>query len=189
MLCTYVQSYICNFIFVLQISFFYLYSFLGFHIQTISYICLSLSDFTQYDNSRAIHVTTNGIISFFFIHSSVNGHLDCLYVLAIINSAAVNIEVNISFQIMVYAQEWDCWVTYYVNRSVVSNCLQPHGLQPARFPCPWHFPGKNTRVACHFLLQEIFPTQGSNPGLPHCRQILLPLSQRPGITQQLFLVF
>ena len=32
-------------------------------------------------------------------------------------------------------------------------------------------PGKNTGVGCHALLQGIFPTQGSNPGLPHCRQI------------------
>ena len=39
---------------------------------------------------------------------------------------------------------------------------------------PWDFPGKNTGMDCHFLLQEIFPTQGWNPGLPHCRQILLP---------------
>ena len=33
-------------------------------------------------------------------------------------------------------------------------------------------PGKNTRAGCHALLQGIFPTQGSNPGLPHCRQVL-----------------
>ena len=33
-------------------------------------------------------------------------------------------------------------------------------------------PGKNIGVGCHALLQGIFPTQGSNPGLPHCRQIL-----------------
>ena len=38
-------------------------------------------------------------------------------------------------------------------------------------------PGKNTRVGCHALLQRIFPTQGSNPGLPHCKQILHSLSQ------------
>ena len=31
------------------------------------------------------------------------------------------------------------------------------------------FPGKNPGVGCHFLLQGIFLTQGSNPGLPHCR--------------------
>ena len=38
--------------------------------------------------------------------------------------------------------------------------------------CPWNSPGKNTRVASHFLLQRIFPTQGSNPGLLHCRDSL-----------------
>ena len=37
-------------------------------------------------------------------------------------------------------------------------------------------PGKNTGVSCHALLQEIFPIQGSNPGLPQCRQILYQLS-------------
>ena len=40
----------------------------------------------------------------------------------------------------------------------------------------WNFPGKSTGVGCHFLLQGIFPTQGSNPGLPHCRQTLYRLS-------------
>ena len=39
-------------------------------------------------------------------------------------------------------------------------------------------PGKNTGVGCHALLQRIFPTQGSNPGLPHCRQILYCLSHQ-----------
>ena len=41
---------------------------------------------------------------------------------------------------------------------------------------PWDFPGKNTGVGCHFLLQRIFPTQGSIPGLLHCRQTLYRLS-------------
>ena len=40
------------------------------------------------------------------------------------------------------------------------------------------FPGKNTGVGCHTLLQRIFPTQGLNPGLPHCRQILYSLSHQ-----------
>ena len=39
-------------------------------------------------------------------------------------------------------------------------------------------PGKNTGVGCHFPLQGIFPTQGSNPGLPHCRSILYQLSHK-----------
>ena len=40
------------------------------------------------------------------------------------------------------------------------------------------FPGKNTRVGCHFLLQGIFLTQGSKPGLLHSRQTLYPLSHQ-----------
>ena len=39
-------------------------------------------------------------------------------------------------------------------------------------------PGKNTGVDCHVLLQGIFPTQGSNPGLLHCRQILYSLNHQ-----------
>ena len=46
-------------------------------------------------------------------------------------------------------------------------------------PYPWNFSGKNTGVGCHFLLQEIFPTQGLNLCLLHCRQILYHLSH-PG---------
>ena len=42
-------------------------------------------------------------------------------------------------------------------------------------------PGKNTEVGCHALLQGIFPTQGSNPGLPHCRQILYHLSHQENL--------
>ena len=37
--------------------------------------------------------------------------------------------------------------------SVVSNSQQPHGLSATRLLCPWDFPGKNTGVGCHFLLQ------------------------------------
>ena len=52
-----------------------------------------------------------------------------------------------------------------LSHSVISDSLQPHGLLPTRLLCPWDFPGKNTEVACHFLLQRIFPTQGSYPCL------------------------
>ena len=54
-----------------------------------------------------------------------------------------------------------------VSCSVVPNSLRLHGLL-----CPWNSPGKNTGVGSHYLLQGIFPTQASNPGLPHCRCIL-----------------
>ena len=43
---------------------------------------------------------------------------------------------------------------------------------------PWDFQGKSTGVGCHFLLQGIFPTQGSNPGLSHCTQMVYHLSHQ-----------
>ena len=51
--------------------------------------------------------------------------------------------------------------------------MQPRGLYS-----PWDSPGQNTGVGSLSLLQEIFPTQGSNPGLPHCRQILYQLGHK-----------
>ena len=50
--------------------------------------------------------------------------------------------------------------------SVASNSLQAHALWPARLLCPWGFPGKNTGVGGHFLLQGIFLTLGLNPCFP-----------------------
>ena len=52
------------------------------------------------------------------------------------------------------------------------------GAHQAPLSMDIHSPGKNTGVSCHFLLQGIFPTQGSNPGLLHCRQILYRLSHQ-----------
>ena len=40
--------------------------------------------------------------------------------------------------------------------------LRPYGLYPARFLCPWDYPGKDTGMDCHVLLQGIFPTQKSH---------------------------
>ena len=45
-------------------------------------------------------------------------------------------------------------------------------LWTVAYQAPWDSPGKSTGVVCHFLLQGIFLTQGSNPGFPHCRQTL-----------------
>ena len=61
--------------------------------------------------------------------------------------------------------------------SVVSNSSLPHQPYPNRLLCPWEFPGKNTGVGCHFLLQRIFPTHGLNLCLLLGRRIFfLPLS-------------
>ena len=59
------------------------------------------------------------------------------------------------------------------SRSLVPDYLWPHGLYSS-----WNSPGQNTGVGSPSLLQGIFPTQGSNPRLPHCRQILYQLSHK-----------
>ena len=57
--------------------------------------------------------------------------------------------------------------------SVMSNSFATSWTVAARVLHPWDFPGKNSRVGCHFLLQGIWPAQGLNPHLLHCRRILL----------------
>ena len=84
----------------------------------------------------------------------------------------------LSHPTIIYKRVWrqqlkrEVWVELtVVYGSVTRSCLTllwPHGL-PARVLCPWDFPGKNTGVGCHFLLQGIFPTQGSNLCLQHWR--------------------
>ena len=74
----------------------------------------------------------------------------------------------------------------FVKLCVWIKCKSPSCAR--FFATPWtaahqallsmNFPGKNTREGCHFLLQRIFPTQGSNPGFPHCRQMLYHLSHQ-----------
>ena len=52
-----------------------------------------------------------------------------------------------------------------LSLSVISDSLWSHGLL-----CPWDFPGRNTGVGRHFLLQGIFPAQGSNLRLLHLQR-------------------
>ena len=72
-----------------------------------------------------------------------------------------------------------------VSHSDKSNSLSSHRLYPTRLLCPWNYPDKKTGVGCHPLLQGNFPTQGSNPGLLHCRQILYHMSHQESSVLQL----
>ena len=60
-----------------------------------------------------------------------------------------------------------------VAQSSLTLC-DPHVLYS-----PWNSPGKNTGIGSLSFLQGNFPTQGSNPGLPHCRRVLYQLSHKP----------
>ena len=65
---------------------------------------------------------------------------------------------------------------------VAKSCLTIlclHGPQPIRLLCSWAFPGKKTRVGCHFLLQGIFLIQVLNLHLLHCQvNFFFPLSHQ-----------
>ena len=69
-----------------------------------------------------------------------------------------------------------------VKMLAAQSCLtlcNPMDYSPPAFSVPWDSPGKNIGVGCRFLLQGIFPTQGSNPGLLHLQHWqaeVLPLS-------------
>ena len=72
---------------------------------------------------------------------------------------------------------WNSFQVYRwkVKVKVAQSCQT---LRPLGLCSPWNSPGQNTGVGGLSLLQGIFPTQGTNPGLPHCRQILYQLNQK-----------
>ena len=79
---------------------------------------------------------------------------------------------------------WD-YTELDMTKQADTCTLEPQSAQlcpilcnPRTVACWAHLSGKSTGVGCHFLLQRIFPTQGSNPGLPHCRQTLYHLSSQ-----------
>ena len=69
----------------------------------------------------------------------------------------------------------------FVAQSYVTLYVTPWAVAH-QAPLFMGFSSKNTGVGCHSLLQGIFTTQGSNPGFPHCRQILYCLSHRGSLS-------
>ena len=88
------------------------------------------------------------------------------------------------FVVVVVVCRNSCW--HLISKSLSAlNCSFYHlmtksclpllglfGLYPGRLLSPWNFPGKNTRLGCHFFLQVIFPTKGSNPCFLDWRVVL-----------------
>ena len=77
-----------------------------------------------------------------------------------------------------YEEVWEV-INWHSKCLVTQSCptlCNPMDCSPPGSSALGDSPGKNTEVGCHFLLQQIFLTQGLNPDLPHCRQILYHLS-------------
>ena len=70
------------------------------------------------------------------------------------------------------------FLSHCTYSEVAQSCLTLCDPMDTRLLRPWDSLGKSTGVGCHFLLQGFFPTQGSDPGLPHCRQMLYRLSHQ-----------
>ena len=91
--------------------------------------------------------------------------------------------LTVLFFLKFLSQNLAIFYFYHVSKvkseNVTQLCLtlcNPMDCSPPGSSVHRDSPGKNTGVGCHFLLQGIFPTQGSNPGLLYCRQILYQLS-------------
>ena len=89
-------------------------------------------------------------------------------------AAADSILKSRDLTLLTNSQSYDFPVVMYgcEKSEVAQLCLTLCDPMDTRLLCPWDLLGKSTGVGCHFLLQGIFLTQGSNPGLPHCRQTL-----------------
>ena len=88
-------------------------------------------------------------------------------------SQAYNYQAQVS-----YARDLLCSMSICVSRSAVSDSHDPMDCSPPGSSVHGNSPGKNTGMGCHALLQGIFPTQGLNSGLPHCRWIFYHLSHQ-----------
>ena len=108
-------------------------------------------------NNRASRCTNEGKT----IHGSVNSTLMCHYILTPCCIRGKCIYIT-SCREGLEQDRASLFSNCVRVCSVVSDFLQSHGLQPARLLCPWDFPGKNTGVGCHFLLQGSFLTRGMN---------------------------
>ena len=95
-------------------------------------------------------------------------------ILSIKRWGSIILPVNLSGGLLIIAG-----LLCLVTQSCLTLC-DPMDCSPASSSVHGDSPGKNTGVGCHAILQGIFLTQGSNPGLPHFRQILYHLSHQGG---------
>ena len=106
-------------------------------------------------------------ILWYSFHISIWGILSCMYVSTCTHACTGGGGA-------LYYMSFILLVGIYTIVKVTQSC--PTLCDPMDWLySPWNSPDQNTAVGCHSLLQRTFPTQGLNPGLPHCRQILYSL--------------
>ena len=120
----------------------------------------SKTDFVQISEGCSGFQSGNGIINIHFKGSSRQ------------ESEGLRVKILVKSEVVASSAQ-DLIV---LSLSVMSQSLQPHGLQSAETSLPWDFPGKDTGVGWRFLLQEFFPAQSSNPHLLHWQGNSLSLS-------------
>ena len=81
-----------------------------------------------------------------------------------------------TFHSLCLSSVWVFSEPFLCKSTVDTLSLNPKDLRPQGLYSSWNSPGQNTGVGGLSLLQGVFPTQGSNPGLPHCKQIIYQLS-------------
>ena len=120
-------------------------------------------------------LTTAGSPNTLYVH--IVNSPSCSFLFSFLKYSWFTICVSFRYTAKWFSYTHVC-VCVCVSCSVMSNSLQPHGLHPTGSSVHRDSLGKNTGVGCHSLLQGISPTQKSNPGLLHCRQILYSLSHQ-----------
>ena len=96
------------------------------------------------------------ILHFFFIHTSISGHLDCFFFLAIaipLRAWIYQFLGDLAFISLWYIPASGIAAAAAKSLQWCLDSVRPHRQQPIRHLCPWDSPGKNTGVGCHFLLQ------------------------------------
>ena len=144
-------------------------------VQSVSRVRLFATPWTAAGQASLSITNSQSLLKLTFIQLVMpSNHLILCHPLLLMPSSGTQIkDIHAPSLILSVASAAPCPPdTCVFNLSVVSRSLQPCALWPARLLCPWDFPGKNTGVGCHFLLQ------GSNVGLLHCRQTLYSLSHQ-----------
>ena len=115
-------------------------------------------------------------VSWFIVYGSLNRICILLLGESCINLAYVEL-AHSAFQVCFIFLLFCLFILIFKSLivKVAQSCLT---LQPHELYSPWNSPGQNTGVCRLSLLQGIFPTQGLNPGVPHCRQILYQMSHQ-----------